>query len=476
MKKIETFKGKSITFYSYKGGVGRSMALINIACLLAKQGKKVLMIDWDLEAPGLHTYFNGDVKKTDLGLVDLIIDSKEYLDIEKNNNEDRINKYFKDNIGRFIKSDLVLKEQKKLKLKHRFTLDLLKAGNFDKEYTSRLSSINWIDFYSHSPEYFRTFAKHLEEKYDYILIDSRTGLADSSGVCTMLMPSVLVLVFALNQQNIDGVITVCRQSLEYRFSSHDERNLNIFPLPARIDGNSKNYQHWEDIYKKEFETLFSEIFKLERCDLRNYFDIAQIKYDSSNSYGENIPTLTENVNNRKFISYDYNQLANIIDREIPIWEYLSIEEISELYNKAEKFKIQKNFKEAVKCLEKLLPYKDDYFYYNFLSSTMIEYSKEILDKTSKKFILGKSYEYALLEYKKSNNSYNLACVLSLLNKKDEAFSYLEKVLQENKENINEYYNLVIKIDLNYDFINIKDDPKFEALMRKYNVDLSENKS
>ena len=88
MKKVETRKGKSITFYSYKGGVGRSMALINIACLLAKQGKKVLMIDWDLEAPGLHTYFNGDVKKTDLGLVDLIIDSQEYLKIEKNNNEE----------------------------------------------------------------------------------------------------------------------------------------------------------------------------------------------------------------------------------------------------------------------------------------------------------------------------------------------------------------------------------------------------
>ena len=28
-----TKNGKTITFYSYKGGVGRSMALINVACL-----------------------------------------------------------------------------------------------------------------------------------------------------------------------------------------------------------------------------------------------------------------------------------------------------------------------------------------------------------------------------------------------------------------------------------------------------------
>jgi Mrp family chromosome partitioning ATPase len=48
-----------ITFYSYKGGTGRTMALANTACLLARQGSqgmRVLAIDWDLEAPGLHYY------------------------------------------------------------------------------------------------------------------------------------------------------------------------------------------------------------------------------------------------------------------------------------------------------------------------------------------------------------------------------------------------------------------------------------
>lgn len=50
--------GEVITFYSYKGGTGRTMALANIACLLAqRQGQRVLMIDWDLEAPGLYRYF-----------------------------------------------------------------------------------------------------------------------------------------------------------------------------------------------------------------------------------------------------------------------------------------------------------------------------------------------------------------------------------------------------------------------------------
>jgi len=49
--------GKIVTFYSYKGGTGRSMALANVAWILASNGKRVLAIDWDLEAPGLHRYF-----------------------------------------------------------------------------------------------------------------------------------------------------------------------------------------------------------------------------------------------------------------------------------------------------------------------------------------------------------------------------------------------------------------------------------
>ena len=49
--------GKIVTFYSYKGGTGRSMALANVAWVLASSGKRVLAIDWDLEAPGLHRYF-----------------------------------------------------------------------------------------------------------------------------------------------------------------------------------------------------------------------------------------------------------------------------------------------------------------------------------------------------------------------------------------------------------------------------------
>src|SRR6059058_3441452 len=67
-------KGRIVTFYSYKGGTGRSMALANVGWILAAAGKRVLMIDWDLEAPGLHRYFRPFLIDPDLAASDGIID------------------------------------------------------------------------------------------------------------------------------------------------------------------------------------------------------------------------------------------------------------------------------------------------------------------------------------------------------------------------------------------------------------------
>ena len=48
---------RTITFYSYKGGVGRSLLVANAARYLSTLGKKVFALDLDLEAPGLHYKF-----------------------------------------------------------------------------------------------------------------------------------------------------------------------------------------------------------------------------------------------------------------------------------------------------------------------------------------------------------------------------------------------------------------------------------
>src|SRR5690349_2309674 len=68
------------TFYSFKGGVGRSMAVAGIANLLARQGLRVLAIDFDLEAPGLERYFFDATESRRVregqGLIDLLLTYK----------------------------------------------------------------------------------------------------------------------------------------------------------------------------------------------------------------------------------------------------------------------------------------------------------------------------------------------------------------------------------------------------------------
>ena len=71
-------EGRIITFYSYKGGTGRSMSLANVAWLLAMNNQRVLVVDWDLEAPGLHRFLRPFLDDPELsetrGLLDLVVD------------------------------------------------------------------------------------------------------------------------------------------------------------------------------------------------------------------------------------------------------------------------------------------------------------------------------------------------------------------------------------------------------------------
>lgn len=72
---VANVPGRIVTFYSYKGGTGRSMALANFAWILAASGKRVLAIDWDLEAPGLHRYFRPFLTDPELVETDGLIDA-----------------------------------------------------------------------------------------------------------------------------------------------------------------------------------------------------------------------------------------------------------------------------------------------------------------------------------------------------------------------------------------------------------------
>jgi eukaryotic-like serine/threonine-protein kinase len=223
-----------ITFYSYKGGTGRTMALANIACLLGQgltDGKRVLAIDWDLEAPGLHHYLAGQGDSDALcqraGVVELFTSLQKELNKadDTNNEEDSISKTMVDAIpiADFIRPALAP------------NVDLMPAGCMDEKYQSRLIALDWEGMYKRCPGIYRSFARRLAREYAMVLLDSRTGMTDISGICTTLLPDKLVVVFTPNRQSLTGIEALIRRSTEYRQGSKDLRPLMVYPLPSRID-------------------------------------------------------------------------------------------------------------------------------------------------------------------------------------------------------------------------------------------------
>lgn len=374
-------KGQTITFYSYKGGVGRSMALVNIACLAARENKKILLIDCDLEAPGLHQFFKTSGEAP--GFVDLMCDLNEWINTEENNDDEGYVQFMDEKIENYISQGVnpisssaanltinsqAVEESVITEFDTTVAVDLIKAGKFDSGYSEKLGKINWMDVYKKAPAFFRTFAFYLEKKYDYIFVDARTGLADTSGICTMLMPQKLVLVFALNNQNINGIVDVARQAIDYRLSSNDHRELNIYPLPSRIENSANpNLQQWIENYKGKFVKLFTEKYMLDECRLSPYFDRSFIQYYAIHAYGENIPALYESTASSNFITYNYNNFLTVLKKDIPAWEVISIEEelaiekqANEHFRKALDLYYKKEYEKAVEEYTTAIGLKIDY--------------------------------------------------------------------------------------------------------------------
>ncbi len=88
------------------------------------------------------------------------------------------------------------------------SLSLLTAGKQDKNYDARLAKFNWQSFYAKDAgaAAVETLREQLVSKADIILIDSRTGLTDAGGICSIQIPDGVVLMTAPK----NGVTAVLR--------------------------------------------------------------------------------------------------------------------------------------------------------------------------------------------------------------------------------------------------------------------------
>ena len=72
-----------------------------------------------------------------------------------------------------------------------------------------------------------------------MLIDSRTGVSDTSGVCTVQMPDTLVVCFTLNEQSMHGAASTAASAREQRKLPDGRSGLRVLPVPMRVDISEK---------------------------------------------------------------------------------------------------------------------------------------------------------------------------------------------------------------------------------------------
>lgn len=205
-----------VTFYSFKGGVGRSFCLVETAAQLAAMGRSVVVWDLDLEAPGLQRMpaLAPVEKALKLGTLDLLLEFQ----------LSGFGTYPEENLRKaIVPLDLppALREAGG-------TLSFLFPGQLADRYAEKFAAVRWDELFR-SPDrigqaFFHRVAHSLVHDigFDTLLIDSRSGYTDLGAICTLQLPDLVVLVFNLNEQNVAGIELVHHA---------------VVQAPARQEGN-----------------------------------------------------------------------------------------------------------------------------------------------------------------------------------------------------------------------------------------------
>lgn len=221
-----TFQPRSFTFYSYKGGVGRSMALLNVAYYLQARGRHVLIVDLDLDAPGASGFLHRAeelIPQDNAGdVVDVLAEVVRAVRATPDGAEPSPIDL---KVETFLRSVDPEKYAPAVhpRVANRARLDVLAADN-TRNYAGRLAALELAGLSAEqialASDLFRTllFGHRFsftqpwqapedppeETAYDYILIDSRTGLSETGGLCVGPLSDRLVVLCGLNDQNING--------------------------------------------------------------------------------------------------------------------------------------------------------------------------------------------------------------------------------------------------------------------------------
>lgn len=249
-----------VTFYSFKGGVGRTLALANVAASLAESGRRVLVVDFDLEAPGLTSFPAFATARKIPGVVDYVCD---YL---RNGRAPNAADYIGSCELIFSEND----EDTGELYERSISIDVMPAGqDGDEGYATRLCNLDWGQLYSAHNGFLLMEdlrAQWQNAGYDYVLIDSRTGHTDVGGICTRQLPDAVVALFFPNEQNLSGLKQVVRGIRQNGARPQPIKLLFAASRVPKLDDEHGQLRHWLRRSNIELENRGGNLLKIEHYD------------------------------------------------------------------------------------------------------------------------------------------------------------------------------------------------------------------
>jgi len=191
----EKHKPAIVSFFSFKGGVGRTSTLVATALTLARNGHRVAIVDLDLEAPGLATIFSPD-DSNNLGVIDYLLEKK----IQEN--DWKLRTHLK-----IINDPTLLGDDGGI-------IQLLPAGTIDGNYLEKLARLDFQNLVD--GELQSTMVDMLKElnneakPLDFILMDARAGFHDIGGLAITALSHAAVIFGTQSRQSWAGLTHVIR--------------------------------------------------------------------------------------------------------------------------------------------------------------------------------------------------------------------------------------------------------------------------
>lgn len=295
--------GRIVTFYSYKGGTGRSMALANVAWILASNGMRVLAVDWDLESPGLHRYFHPFLvdrgRRSLPGVIDLVWDFATAAMVSRPLDDTD----WLDDHAQILRYAVSLDRD----FAHGGTLDFVAAGHNGSGYSVRVSRLDWDVLYQRQGggAFMEKLRENMRANYDYVLIDSRTGLSDTAGICTVVLPDMLVNCFTMSTQSIDGAVMVAGSVRD-----QVDRDLRIFPVPMRIeDAEKTKLEAGRDYARSRFASFLTD---LDHEAQERYWGDVEVPYKTFYAYEEILATIGDRPRQENTLLSSFERLAGVL--------------------------------------------------------------------------------------------------------------------------------------------------------------------